>query len=270
MKDYTEDNEVYMLSVMVMTSVLSSHPTLIGAPRRLFNSDICELLVTTMRSQCAVHQCSQSRAWMHFSFPYTCRVCVVHCTAVYCCLTCEPSFSVAALGRLREAQFHGMLQCPPAYLCDTLTLESAVAPDGILAAPAEASIDGTHRLSPSGSLRVITRKDKASNSLVLFDSHVDEEDEEDEDKEEFNRKKIILSEEAQIKQRILTAGVFHIPSEAKNSSVSGIAIEGGISSATLERENYAGSKRNVEFVAYMTRKEKDHIMSTLFRFFDVE
>jgi hypothetical protein len=251
MKLYAEDEEVYMLCVMVVTGLLSSHPSLVGAAKRLVPSDLCELLVTTMRNQCRVQQCSQSRAWTHFSFPYTCRVCVVHCTAVYCTLVSDQACSAEAHARLSGMNFHGMLQCPPPYIHDALTLETAVVLPG-----RGAGEPPLQEGAQSGKTVTALVSKPEESRVVTFGSIADDADEP------------ALSAEAAARQRMMVAGVFQAP-------VAGPALpascgSGGISSATMMPEEYAGCVRNVDFVAYISRKEKDHIMGALFKSFNVE
>jgi hypothetical protein len=254
MKMYAEDEEMYMLCVMVVTGLLSSHPSLVGAAKRLLPSDLCELLVTTMRNQCQVHQCSQSRAWTHFSFPYTCRVCIVHCTAVYCCLTSDQTCSAEAYARLAGMNFHGMLQCPPPYVHDALTLENAVVLPGRGAG--EPPLPGLAKSEKS--VTALVSRPQEVDSVVAFGSIA----------EDADGAAPALSAEAAARQRMMVAGVFQAP--VAGPALPAACGSGGISSATMMPEEYAGCTRNVDFVAYISRKEKDHIMSTLFKSFNVE
>lgn len=251
MKRYAEDEEVYMLCVMVVTGLLAAHPTLVGAARRLMPSELCELLTSTMRSQCALRQWSHSRDWTHFSYPYVCRVCVVHCTAAYCCLTTDAAYKAEALERFRSAGFHGMLLCPPVCVQDGLTLETAVVLPGRGAG--ESLLPSQKQVTSNSH----SYKSEAAGSLVPADASL-----------EAAPSSVatvgLQSAEAEARQRMMIAGVFHTPNAAK-----GRIEDGGISSATLAPEEYAGCVRNVEYMAYMPRREKDHVMSTLFTLFDV-
>jgi hypothetical protein len=246
MKRYAEDDEMYMLCVMVITGLLSAHPTLVGAARRLVPTDLCELLTVTMRSQCSLQLCSQSRAWTHFSFPYVCRVCVVHCTAVYCCLTCDPAYSAPMLERFRQQNFHGMLQSPPPYIQDGLTLETAVVLPGVGAGEPllPGQKDTARNQQASTALVPVLSTAQGGSTSAIRDEP--------------------LSAEADARQKMMVAGVFHTAAGAPTKP-----YQAGISSATMVTDDYAGCTRNVDYVAYMARKEKDHIMSTLFALFNI-
>jgi hypothetical protein len=257
MKLYAEDEEMYMLCVMVVTGLLSSHPSLVGAAKRLIPTDLCELLVTTMRNQCQVHQCSQSRAWTHFSFPYTCRVCVVHCTAVYCCLTSDRTCSAEVYARLAGMNFHGLLQCPPPYVNDALTLENAVVLPGRGAG--EPPLPGAGHSEKNVTVPRDRRPEEEEDRVVAFGSISEYAD---------GGMAPALSAEAAARQRMMVVGVFQAP--VAGPALPAACGSGGVSSATLMPEEYAGCTRNVDFVAYISRKEKDHIMSTLFKSFNVE
>lgn len=265
MNRYSADEEIYTLSVMVVTGILSSHPGLIGAAKRLIPGKLCELLTATMRSQCQQVQASQSRQWMHFSYPYTCRVCVVHCTALYCCLVNNRDFNREALERLNRVQFHGMLQCPPPYLLDSLSLESAVVLPG--RGPGEPPLKGS-LVEEGTSGDVVTTKVTASTSRTQgkLALSIDSESQEDDQDEEPRDPAELLSPESRARYRMVTAGVFHtaqcVPESVARSRDS-IAI------GDVAEGDYEGCARNVEYMAYMPRKEKDHIMATLFKMFHV-
>ena len=251
LKLHVDDDEIFMLGVMVVTGLFSSHPGLIGAAKRLIQGDLCELLTISMRCKCQQKQCSQSRMWTHFSFPYTCRVCVVHCTAVYCCLLSDPDCFPDAFNRFQRMDFHGMLKCPPVYLNESLTLEEAV-PGGLIS---------TQKVE---TLSIQDASASAGLSMALHRSAYSEHDED----EETEESSVLPSADALARQRLVTAGVFHrhsapsIPEEAKNVH--------SLKESEVSEAAYRGSVRNIEYLAYMTRQEKDHIMHMLFKLFNIE
>lgn len=243
-----------MLGVMVVVGLFSSHPGLIGAAKRLIQGDLCELLTISMRHKCQQKQCSQSRMWTHFSFPYTCRVCVVHCTAVYCCLLSDPDCFQDAYDRFLRMDFHGMLKCPPGYLNESLTLEEAV-PGGITPAP-RTDLARIQDATSNACLTVVRHRST--------DSALDAEEE-----SELNEESSVLpSAEALARQRLVTVGVFHrhnapsMPETVRNLD--------SLKESEVSEAAYRGSVRNIEYVAYMTRQEKDHIMHMLFKLFNIE
>lgn len=239
-----------MLGIMVATGLYSSHPGLIGAAKRLIRDDLCELLTISMRTKCQQKQCSQSRLWTHYSFPYTCRVCVVHCTAAYCCLLSDPDQFQHAYDRFLRMDFHGMLKCAPNYLNESLTLEEAV--PGIITAR---SVDGLRiRDVPSSTCMTVSHRSRSDDGEVEC--------------EESEVSTVLPSAEALARQRLVTAGVFHnhnaqaVPEEAKNTD--------SLKESEVCEADYRGSVRNVEFVAHITRQEKDYIMHMLFKLFNIE
>lgn len=267
---------------MVVTGILSSHPGLIGAAKRLIPAQLCEVLASSMRAQCQQVQASQSRQWMHFSYPYTCRVCVVHCTALYCCVVNNRDFNRDALERLHKVQFHGMLQLPPQYLLDSLSLESAVVLSGV--GSGEPKLMDSLRSQAPTSAVAANRKQKISTSppkrskmdLEVVPTNESGGCEVDSDDVSYEGggggdgsgdpvEK--LSPQSKARYRMITVGVFHnahsVP-EAVARKRDSIAI------GDVEEADYEGCVRNVEYMAFMTRKEKDHIMSTLFKMFNVE
>lgn len=252
MKRYVEDDEMFMLSVMAVTGVLSSQPGLIGAAKRLIAGDLCELLTVSMRTKCQQKQCSQSRLWTHFSFPYTCRVCVVHCTAAYCCLVSDPDCFQDAYERFHRMEFHGMLKCAPAYHNDALTLEAAVVLPGHSASALR--LEDSTKESP-------TNRARSQNDSALVRFHDPDDSSDDE-----TQLTVPLPPEVQARQRLITAGVFHnaqqIPEEVRNTD--------SLRESEVSEGDYRGAIRNIEFVAYMTRTEKDYIMHMLFKLFNVE
>lgn len=270
MSKYNTDEEIYTLSVMVVTGILSSHPGLIGAAKRLIPAQLCESLTLSMRAQCQQVQASQSRQWMHYSYPYTCRVCVVHCTALYCCLVNNRDYNSDALDRLHKVQFHGMLQCPPPYLLDSLSLESAVVLPGHRSGEPPLTGSFSHKanttertvseVGASGChgaqlISINNAENVSDDGTGTGDPHGDSQD-----------PAAQLSPESKARYRMITAGVFYnthsVPETVSRNKES-------ISAGDVLDADYQGCARNVEYLAYMTRKEKDHIMSTLFKIFNV-
>jgi hypothetical protein len=254
MELYNDDSELYMLCTMVAIGLLSAHPLLVGAARRLVPAELCERLTHSLR-QCHTHPemevqhagdmlaqrrqwerdscCSQARRWMHYSYPYSCRACLVHCTAIYCLVANDPLFADDAVSRCRGAQLQGLLLSAPGVQLDcALEVVAAEGQGGTGGIGGIGGIGGTGGTGVSGGAGQMGSDEAAST-----------------------------------KQKMLSSGVFQ--------GKAGAGAEGGRGNQmrdcrTLVRGVFEGAVRNVEYMAHMTRGEKDHIMRTLFTAFDVD
>jgi len=323
MRTYIGDQEIYMLCTMILSSMASSHPLLVGTGRRFVSSYICELLVSSLRRQChekddrspldeQQHQqqqqvvvdgsairsdrkcSSDARRWMHYSYPYCCRVCLVHCTAVYCLVTHSGGERGYATGdvihALRREGFQGLLVNAPGIQLDPHQLLHSSHITTVGSAAVDANTAAAPQLDPTA----VVKKGGFGQDEVLNSNG-------DATATGAGRS----DDAAEDDGRLLASGVFHNASSciAAFTGITNNPASGTVHSASAipPRKNYTaaamgggegptamqtaaatsneydrqmlayqGAVRNVEYLARMTRSEKDHIMNTLFNIFNVE
>ena len=305
LQHYRTDEEVHLLGVMATTALLSSHPYLVQPHKALIPLGITEFLCNTMRTQCQEKMCLLSSSWMHFSYPFSCRICIVHCTALYCCVVNDPRYTTEVVDRLRVVQFASMLVLPPKYLCDELTLDAAMAHTTTVGSITAGTTTTTTTVAAAGtsmssSMRQHQQPETSSNIVALHQQpmlepmiepmqvpmiepmnnttnneiinySINKKTGSDESDSSDNENTSIIHNNNDIitKQKQISVGVFHnnniinVRNLKENSDIY------SISSGTLKSDDYHGCIRNIDYMAYMNRKEKTHIMNTLFDIFNV-